>query len=75
MNESKSKKFLTKDRRKWLSKYFQTFSLLAAAGVVGEGFLRLPTIWRSALIIVSILSFVLGLYFSEADSNNGKEEE
>ena len=68
------KRFLNKPRMRWLAKYFNGVSLIASAGVVSETFIKLGSVWRSALIAVLSGSFALGLYFAKADSAARKEE-
>jgi hypothetical protein len=67
--------FLDKPRKQWMSKYFNGLSLLSAAGIVSETFVKLGFIWRVGLIVVFFGSFALGLLFAKTNTIVRKEED
>ncbi len=57
-----------------MAKYFNGLSLLSAAGIVSETFVKLGLAWRILMVFIFCGSFILGLVFAKANSSDPPEE-
>jgi len=58
-----------------MAKYFNGLSLISAAGIVSETFVKLGLVWRIVLIVVLFSTFSLGLLFANVSDEDRAEEE
>jgi hypothetical protein len=68
------KRFLTREREKWLARTFQGLFLIACASAASEAFVKYPLAGRGTLVAVVAVSFFVGLYFARAELTERKEE-